>query len=127
MRRLGVRRWLAFAALLAGVGAWVGVERLMTASALTVSYSSVLASHESVIVDAYETVSALGLFRSTAARLTEGKATDREKLEALTEWTNEMVRPQYAAPARIVTDNFYDIVRRGFGYCDQDAHVVATL
>jgi hypothetical protein len=45
-------------------------------------------------------LSALGLFRSTAARLTDGKTTDREKLEALTEWTNEMVRPQYAAPAR---------------------------
>ena len=43
------------------------------------------------------------------------------------EWTYENVRPPYAAPPRIVSDNSYRIVRRGFGYCDQAAHVFATL
>lgn len=130
MGRLGVPRRLALGVLLAGTaagGVWLGIDRVTAASALTVSYSSRLQSHESLIVDSYETVSALGVFRSIAARLTAGKTNDHEKLEALADWTNETVRPQYAAPSRIVADNVYDIVRRGFGYCDQDAHVFATL
>jgi hypothetical protein len=55
------------------------------------------------------------------------KPTHRERLAALMEWAHENVRPQYAAPGRVVPDNFIDIARRGYGYCDQSAHVFATL
>jgi hypothetical protein len=112
---------------LASITSVIGLERLATASALTTSYSSALPAQESLIVDAYETLSAVGFFSSAAERLTVGKTSDADKLEALVAWTNENVRPQYAAPDRLVVDNFYDIVRRGFGVCDQSAHVLATL
>jgi hypothetical protein len=110
-----------------GAMAVVGLDRLTMASALTTSYTRALPTQESLILDVYETLSGVGFFRATAARLTEGKHDDLERLRALQQWTTTNVRAQYAGPTRIVADNFYDIVRRGFGYCDQSAHVFATL
>ena len=52
---------------------------------------------------------------------------DAARLKALVEWTHENVRPQYASPHRLVTDDAFSVLRRGFGYCDQNAHVFATL
>jgi tetratricopeptide (TPR) repeat protein len=109
------------------VGVFVTLSRLTIASALTVSYTSNLASRESLVLDVYETVAAVTFFRSAAERLTLGQPTDRERLEKLLAWTHDNVRPQGAAPTRVLSDNFYDIIRRGFGYCDQAAHVFATL
>lgn len=122
------RRWIvvvlagSLAALILQV--WrVGGER----SALGTSYSTAVAHGPSLIGDTYEMLSGTVLFRKTAARLTAAPATDRERLTALMEWVHENVRPQYAAPIRLVPDSALDIVRRGHGYCDQSAHVFATL
>jgi tetratricopeptide (TPR) repeat protein len=122
------RKWLVV--ILAGslaVGIAYGWKALGEASAVTTSYSAAVEPRESLAVDAYELLSGVLFFRSTAERLVVGKATHRERLEALMEWAHENVRPQYAAPERIVADNFLDIVRRGYGYCDQTAHVFAAL
>lgn len=96
-------------------------------SALSTSYSVTIEPRQSLVLDAYETLSGMLFFWSAAGRLAVPGATDRERLTALMEWTHENVRPQYAAPGRIVADNFIDIVRRGHGYCDQSAHVFAVL
>lgn len=104
--------------------AWrTGGER----SALGTSYSTAVAHGPSLVGDAYEMLSGAVLFRTTAARLVEAPSTDRERLTALMEWVHDNVRPQFAAPARLVADGTLDIVRRGYGYCDQSAHVFATL
>ena len=96
-------------------------------SALSVSYSISVVGTETPLVDAYETISADGYFRQTATRLVAEAKDDAMRLETLMSWAHENVRPQYAAPGRLVRDNFYDIVRRGSGFCDQTAHVFATL
>lgn len=96
-------------------------------SALGMGYTSTRAAYESLPLDAYETAVGLIWAEATAARLTRGKSSMREQLEALEVWTHENVRPQYAAPSPLIDDNFYGIARRGFGYCDQLAHVFATL
>jgi hypothetical protein len=104
--------------------AWrAGAER----SALSTSYSTAVAHGPSVVGDAYEMLSGAVLFRKTAARLVAAPSTDRERLTTLMEWVHDNVRPQYAAPARLVPDSALGIVRRGHGYCDQSAHVFATL
>jgi tetratricopeptide (TPR) repeat protein len=95
-------------------------------SALGVGYTTTRASYESLALDAYETAVGL-IWAEAAARVTRGKSSAREQLEALQLWTHENVRPQYSAPSPSVEDNFYDIARRGFGYCDQLGHVFATL
>jgi Transglutaminase-like superfamily len=122
------RKWLVV--ILAGslaVGVAYGWKALGEASAVTTSYSAAVEPRESLAVDAYELLSGVPFFRSTAERLVVGKGTHRERLEALMEWAHENVRPQYAAPERPVADNFLDIVRRGHGYCDQTAHVFSAL
>jgi tetratricopeptide (TPR) repeat protein len=123
------RRRILAVGVAVGLGAIVvfGLDQLTTASALTTSYTRALPTHESLVLDAYETLSGVGFFRATAARLTDGKRGDLERLTALQDWTTMNVRAQYAAPTRVVADNFYDIVRRGFGFCDQSAHVFASL
>jgi hypothetical protein len=113
--------------LAVGVGVTYGWKVLGEASAVTTSYSAVIEPPESLMVDAYELLSGVLFFRRTAERLVAAKATHRERLEALMGWAHENVRPTYAAPTRVVADNFMDIVRRGYGSCDQTAHVFATL
>jgi hypothetical protein len=107
--------------------AFFGAGALERASAAGTSYSPLLPDQESVLVQAYETVQGILLLRDVAHRVTNGVEGDTARLTALVEWTHENVRPQYASPVRVVGDNVYSIVRRGFGYCDQDAHVFATL
>ncbi len=107
--------------------AWTGWGALADVSAATTRYTEAVASKDSFIVDVFETVDGTTLFRSIAQRLVAGKNDDRARLAALVDWTIENVRPQYSAPDRVVSDNFLDVVRRGWGYCDQDAHVFAAL
>jgi tetratricopeptide (TPR) repeat protein len=119
------------AVLLFGVAALcvvlVAAAQLPGWSALGVGYTSRTEPYEPIVLDAYEILSGTAWARSTALRLTSDKTTDREKVEALVAWTNQNVRPQYAAPTEVISDNFYNIARRGFGYCDQVNHVFATL
>jgi hypothetical protein len=110
-----------------GIGAVVANSWAGPYSALGVGYTTTRAPYESLPLDAYETAVGLIWAEATAARLTQGKTTPREQLEALQLWTHENVRPQYSAPSPSIDDNFYDIARRGFGYCDQLGHVFATL
>jgi hypothetical protein len=102
-------------------------KALGEASALTTSYSAVVEHRGSLMMDAYELVSGILFFRRATERLVAGKVTHRERLGALMHWAHENVRPQFAGPRRVVADNAIDIVRRGHGYCDQAAHVFATL
>lgn len=131
MRRPSRRRLAALVAgtVLFAVGAAtiVGWQRLETLSATNVSYLAQEKYQENLLLDTYDTLSSVGFFRSTAQRLTRGLATDQARLTALMEWTAESVRPQYAAPSRIVGDNAWELARRGFGQCDQVNHILATL
>ncbi|MGE0706280.1 MAG: transglutaminase family protein, partial [Vicinamibacterales bacterium] len=115
---------LLLVAFAVGAFAW---PRLRDQSALTTSYSTAVPHRQTLPLDAYELVSGVLFFRETAARLVASKETHEDRLTALMEWTHENVRPQFAAPARVVPDTFVDIIRRGHGYCDQSAHVFATL
>lgn len=105
----------------------LGLHELERVSALSTSFSPLMADRESVLVNGYETLAGLLLLRDVSGRVTTDPRDDVSKLRALVDWTHENVRPQYAAPDRLVADNVYSIVRRGFGDCDQSAHVFATL
>lgn len=113
-------------AILAGssVTGWWSVA---AASARSIGYQESVEFRESLAVDAYDTIAGSAFFWATARRLVAGKTTDKDRLQALLDWTHENVRPQFAGPSRLVSGNFSTIVRRGYGYCDQDAHVFATL
>jgi hypothetical protein len=109
-----------------GLGVYVWMA-LRSASALGADYSTVMSDREPLYVDAYGVVSGSLLLRGIAHRLVAAQGTNRERLRALMDWAHENVRPAYAAPARVVTDTLFGIVRRGYGFCDQTNHVFAAL
>jgi hypothetical protein len=114
--------------VLAAVGGYLGWRRLVEYSATHVAYVSVQEPNFSLIVDAYENLEGVLLYRRIARSVVRDKSTDLEKITALNMWAHNHVRSIYKRfPEDVIDDNFYNILRRGHGYCDQIAHVFATL
>ena len=68
------------------------------------------------------------LFHRIAREAAAGTATDRDRIDRLLAWTYLHVRPaSWSAPSRVHFDDPYRTVKRGFGFCDQSAHVFAEL
>jgi len=65
--------------------------------------------------------------KKLALSVVEGQTTELGKAEALIDWVQLHVRPQTSAPTTIITDDYVNIIKRGWGYCDQMAHVFATM
>ncbi len=42
-------------------------------------------------------------------------------------WVTQYVRPQDASPSPVISDDYYNILKRGSGYCDQAAYVFSVL
>jgi hypothetical protein len=42
-------------------------------------------------------------------------------------WVTQYVRPQDASPSPVISDDYYNILKRGAGYCDQSAYVFSVL
>ena len=41
-------------------------------------------------------------------------------------WVTQYVRPQDASPSPVISDDYYNILKRGSGYCDQAAYVFSV-
>ena len=108
-------------------GGFLALGVLERSSAADTSYSPRLPNRRSLIVRAHDALQGFLLLRQVVRRLISGVDGDTARLKALVEWTHENVRPQYASPHRLVRDDMFSVLRRGFGYCDQSAHVFATL
>lgn len=117
---------LGVVAVMAALGISLLVHTLSSASQMAIGYPG-LASGESALLEGYRLAKGILLFREISGRVVQAKTTDSERVAALVAWTHENVRPNYAASGDLVQGNFYDIARRGFGYCDQVAHVFLTL
>ena len=42
-------------------------------------------------------------------------------------WVTQHVRPQDASASPVISDDYYNILKRGAGYCDQSAYVFSVL
>lgn len=62
-----------------------------------------------------------------ANAIVAGETTELGKATALVNWVQIHVRPQTSAPTTVITDDYVNIIKRGWGYCDQMAHVFATM
>ena len=65
--------------------------------------------------------------KKLALSVVEGQTTELGKAEALVDWVQLHVRPATSAPTTVITDDYVNIIKRGWGYCDQLAHVFATM
>ena len=62
-----------------------------------------------------------------ANEVTKNDKTDFDKARSLVRWTFLHIRSQSVGPNTVIQDDSLGIMRRGWGYCDQKAHVYATL
>lgn len=62
-----------------------------------------------------------------AQSIVSGQSTELGKATALINWVQLHVRPQTSAPTTVITDDYVNIIKRGWGFCDQMAHVFATM
>src|SRR5713101_1137847 len=110
------------------LGGDIGWSVIVESSALNAAYTSYRAPRFFFVLDVYENLEGMRSYRHIARSLVRGKNSDLEKITALNTWAHNHVRSIYTkAPEGIIDDNFYNILRRGHGYCDQIAHVFATL
>ena len=65
--------------------------------------------------------------KKLALSVVEGQTTELGKAEALIDWVQLHVRSQTSAPTTVITDDYVNIIKRGWGYCDQMAHVFAAM
>lgn len=65
--------------------------------------------------------------KKIAFEVTKNDRTDLEKARSLVRWTFLHIRSQSTGPDTVIQDDSLGIMRRGWGYCDQKAHVYATL
>jgi len=65
--------------------------------------------------------------KKLALSIVEGQTTELGKAQALIDWVQLHVRSQTSAPTTVITDDYVNIIKRGWGYCDQMAHVFATM
>ncbi|MBI3599697.1 MAG: hypothetical protein HY097_03525 [Nitrospinae bacterium] len=71
------------------------------------------------------------LFHRIGKNLTVNMTSDFDKAVNVAFWVFDHIKqfdhPQQARFMPVIDDNFLNIYRRGFGYCDQGAHVYATM
>ena len=65
--------------------------------------------------------------KKIALEVTKNDKTNLEKARSLVRWTFLHIRSQSTGPNTVIQDDSLGIMRRGWGYCDQKAHVYATL
>jgi hypothetical protein len=65
--------------------------------------------------------------KKLALNIVEGQSTELGKAQTLIDWVQLHVQPSTSAPTTVITDDYVNIIKRGWGYCDQMAHVFATM
>lgn len=75
---------------------------------------------------AFEFVDRHEEYRQLALHVTRNAASDRERVQAVFDWTVERIQPQPDGWA-LVDDHILNIIIRGYGVNDQQADVFATL
>ena len=113
-------------------GPWVRIFNI-NSNDLGYEYAAIDARSNNFLLGGYTSLSPQIFFdgrhtaKSIATRVTKNDKTDFEKAQSLAYWTFLHVRPQTEAPTTVIGDDYFNILRRGWGYCDQMAHVYSTL
>ena len=51
----------------------------------------------------------------------------QRQIDLALSWVTQYVRPQDASPSPVISDDYYNILKRGSGFCDQAAYVFSVL
>lgn len=81
-----------------------------------------------LIPEAYDYIYGYFLFRRIGSNLTVNIKDDFDKATMVAFWVFENIKQLERHPyIPVIDDNFLNIYKRGFGFCDQGAHVYATM
>lgn len=85
-------------------------------------------SHASNAIEEYANdLLFLGYAESVAKSLSAESRSDEETARALVMWTHLNIRTQNTTPGLVINDGALNVVRRGYGYCDQSAQILASV
>jgi len=81
-----------------------------------------------LVPEVYDYIYGYFLFRRIGSNLTVNVRDDFDKATMVAFWVFENIKKFERRPyLPVIDDNFLNIYRRGFGSCDQSAHVYATM
>ena len=67
------------------------------------------------------------LIRRKVAEIKSQTSDPQRQIDLALSWVTQYVRPQDASPSPVISDDYYNILKRGSGYCDQAAYVFSVL
>ena len=67
------------------------------------------------------------LIRRKVDQIKSQTSEPQHQIDLALSWVTQYVRPQDASPSPVISDDYYNILKRGSGYCDQVAYVFSVL
>ena len=67
------------------------------------------------------------LIRRQVKKIKSQESDPHRQIDLALSWVTQYVRPQDASPSPVISDDYYNILKRGSGYCDQAAYVFSVL
>ena len=67
------------------------------------------------------------LMRRKVSQIRSQTSDPQHQIDLALSWVTQYVRPQDASPSPVISDDYYNILKRGSGYCDQAAYVFSVL
>jgi len=67
------------------------------------------------------------LIRRKVTEIKSQTSEPQRQIDLALSWVTQYVRPQDASPSPVISDDYYNILKRGSGYCDQAAYVFSVL
>ena len=67
------------------------------------------------------------IIRRKVNEIKEQTSEPQRQIDLALSWVTQYVRPQDASPSPVISDDYYNILKRGSGYCDQAAYVFSVL
>jgi hypothetical protein len=67
------------------------------------------------------------LIRRKVSEIKSQTSDPQRQIDLALSWVTQYVRPQDASPSPVISDDYYNILKRGSGYCDQAAYVFSVL
>jgi tetratricopeptide (TPR) repeat protein len=67
------------------------------------------------------------IIRRKVNEIKEQTSVPQRQIDLALSWVTQYVRPQDASPSPVISDDYYNILKRGSGYCDQAAYVFSVL
>ena len=123
-----MKKIFAFIILFFIIVIWLN-NYLYTQSILNASFTNKLPIHRTIVLNIYDCLQGVIAYHKIIQQFNVYPRYSEEKLQKMVSWVYENIRPQNFAPSPTIpiNDNYFNMLRRGYGYCDTDAQAFDML